>query len=317
MDNFLSSHFDSESAEYYPEDFQGAASGAGIIYISSDDEMKCASSASVDDLESLSDDDEVALLPECIERQMELPAVSENIPVPSSSSNQELTRAATRRPTYIPGPMFDAGYFDLGMGRGPVARDLRLRNDHPINICRQLVPMLDTPLSPPAVDKYPTGDWRVLAEASTSSNQQHASGIHFRGPSGSDNPYITGCTDCLFCGKSVEQIQDEAVIDYLHKTAIRGESPEQFNARRLAFLEGMTVGCFMPIPGEVSQAMYVPEYVFNLPCIQESTALHNPIKLKLTSKNCLHFFKKSCKSYILLYDMIYITQLHKELVYRR
>ena len=47
----------------------------------------------------------------------------------------------------------------------------------------------------------------------------------------------------------MEQIQDEAVIDYLHKTAVRGESAEQFNARRLAFLEGMKVGCFMLIPG--------------------------------------------------------------------
>ena len=254
MDRFLSSHFDSESLEYYPEDFQGAAPGDGIFYISSDDEMECASSASVDDLVSLSDDDEVTLLAECLERQMEPPAVSESIPVPASSSKQEVTRAATPRLTYIPGPMFDAGYFDLGMGRGPVARDSRLRNDNPINICSQLVPMVDRPLSPPAVDEYPTGDWRVLAEASTSSNQQHASGIHFRGPSDSDNPYITGCTDCLIGGKSVEQIQDEAVIDYLHKTAIRGESPEQFNARSLAFLEGMKVGCFMLIPGGMSQA---------------------------------------------------------------
>ena len=254
MVKFLSSHFDSESPEYHPEDFQGAASGDGIIYISSDDEMECASSASVDDLESLSDDDEVALLAECIERQMELPAVSEIIPIPSSSNKQGVTRAATPRLAHIPGPMFDARHFDRGMGRGSVARDPRLRNDHPINICSQLILMVDTPMSPPAVNIYPSCDWIVTADSSTSSNQQHSGGIHFRGPSGSDNPYITGCTDCLVCGKSVEQIQDEAVIDYLHKTAIRAESPEQFNARSLAFLEGMKVGCFKLIPWGVSQA---------------------------------------------------------------
>ena len=174
MDKFLSSHFGSESPEYYPEDFQGAAPGDGIICISSDDEMECASSASVDDLESLSDDDEVALLAECIERQMELPLASESIPlpscsnqqrenrdemecassasgddleplsdddevallaecierqmelplasesipVPSCSNQQRENRAGTARLSYIPGPMFDAGYFDLGMGRG-------------------------------------------------------------------------------------------------------------------------------------------------------------------------------------------------------
>ena len=84
MDKFLSSHFDSESPEYYPEDFQGAAPGDGVIYISSDDDMECASSASVDDLESLSDDDEMALLAQCVERQMELLSISESIPIPST-----------------------------------------------------------------------------------------------------------------------------------------------------------------------------------------------------------------------------------------
>ena len=97
MDEFLSSHFDSESPEYYPEDFQGAALGDVIIYISSDDDMECASSASVDYLESLSDDDEVALLAQCVERQMELPSTSESIPIPSTANEQEATRAATPR----------------------------------------------------------------------------------------------------------------------------------------------------------------------------------------------------------------------------
>ena len=59
MKKFLASQFDSESPEYYPEDFQGAAPGDGVIYISSDDDMECASRASVDDLESLTDDDEM------------------------------------------------------------------------------------------------------------------------------------------------------------------------------------------------------------------------------------------------------------------
>ena len=104
------------------------------------------------------------------------------------------------------------------------------------------------------VDKYPTGDWRAVAETTTSSKKQCPSAIHFGGPSGNVNPYITGCTDCLICGKSVEQIQEEAVVDYLHKTAIQGEAPEHFNARRLAFLEGMKKDCFMLIPGGVSPA---------------------------------------------------------------
>ena len=102
---------------------------------------------------------------------MELPSTSESIPIPSTANKQEVTRAATPRLAYIPGPMFDAGYFDLGMGRGPIARDPRLRNDHPINLCSQLIPMVDTPMLPPAREKYPSGDWRIAAEATTSNSQ--------------------------------------------------------------------------------------------------------------------------------------------------
>ena len=84
---------------------------------------------------------------------MELSSTSESVPIPSTTSKQGVTRAATPRLAYIPKPMFDAGYFDLGMGRGPIARDSRLRNDHLINLCSQLIPMVDTPMSPPARDK--------------------------------------------------------------------------------------------------------------------------------------------------------------------
>ena len=133
-------------------------------------------------------------------------------------------------------------------------------------------------MSPPAVEKHPTGDWRAVTESSAGNKQQCPSGIHLAGPSGDDNPYITGCTDCLICGKSVEQIQDEAVIDYLHKTAVRGESQERFNARRLAFLEGMKVGCFMLIPGGASQASACDGNMYSI-CHDYQKALPSTIPL--------------------------------------
>ena len=179
MDKFLSSHFDLGSLAYYPEDFQGAAPGDELSYIPSDDEMECASSASVDDLDSLSDDDEVALLAECVERQMELPTGSESIPVPTSSSKQEEDRAGTPRLSYIPGPVFNAGYFVLGMGRGPEGPEIEKRR--PLNQYLQPVdPNGEYTNVASALDKYPTGDWRAVAEATTNNNQQCPSGIHFR-----------------------------------------------------------------------------------------------------------------------------------------
>ena len=65
---------------------------------------------------------------------------------------------------------------------------------------------------------------------------------------------LAGCSDCVICVKSVEQIKDEAVIDYLQKTANRNVSLQQFNARRIAFLEGLEIGTFLLLSGGVSQA---------------------------------------------------------------
>ena len=50
------------------------------------------------------------------------------------------------------------------------------------------------------------------------------------------------------------QIQQEAVTDYLNKTAIHGETVLQVEARKRAFIEGMQVGTFLLLPGGVSQA---------------------------------------------------------------
>ena len=100
--------------------------------------------------------------------------MSEGIPVPTSLSKQEENRAGTPRLSYIPGPMFNAGYFDLRMERGPVARNPRLRNDHPINICSQLIPMLDTPMSPPlwTSNQQVTGEqWQRLLQLTVSNVQ--------------------------------------------------------------------------------------------------------------------------------------------------
>ena len=86
--------------------------------------------------------------------------------------------------------MFDAGYFDLGMGRGPVARDFRLRNNHPINICRQLTPMVDTPFSSSQAFKYPTSDARAASSQTVPcTNQEDQIGAHFKGPEVKESLY--------------------------------------------------------------------------------------------------------------------------------
>ena len=77
---------------------------------------------------------------------------------------------------------------------------------------------------------------------------------HFQGIELAGTNSLSGYSDCMICGKSVEQIKEEANIDYMQKTAIPDESQQQFNARRMAFLKGMEFGTFLLLPWGAWQA---------------------------------------------------------------
>ena len=131
--------------DLFPIDFQGAAPGDGVIHISSDESTECLSTSSLED-SSEPEDDVITLLARCKGKQ--IPSTNRAIPVPENRIAVH-KRRGTPRPTPTPELTFNAGYFDPGMGSGSVSRDCRQRNNHPINVCRQLTPMVDTPLSPP------------------------------------------------------------------------------------------------------------------------------------------------------------------------
>ena len=97
---------------------------------------------------------------------------------------------------------------------------------------------------------------------------------HFQGMELAGTNSLSGHSDCVICGKSVEQIKDEAVIDYMHKTAIPNESPQQFNSRRLAFLEGMEIGAFLLIPGGVSQAAACDGNFYTIDASRQNALAH-------------------------------------------
>ena len=77
---------------------------------------------------------------------------------------------------------------------------------------------------------------------------------HFNDMTVSGNAGLVGCSDCVVCGKSVQQKQDEAVNDYLDKTVVPGETLAETERRKRAILDGMSADWFLLMPGEVSQA---------------------------------------------------------------
>ena len=254
-------------AQRFPEDFIGAApEGIDIICLSSDEEegMCDLSMTSVLDLQLSSEDeeeidDEIMMMAQCVEMELSSP-----IPVPGPSTALKIRNEAPRYnpprygtsgASFATRPTLDQSFFSLGKGNGPIRRDDRVRNNHPIKLCREIIPMVDTPMSPPPEEKGPTYD-TYSADGQGEITQQSLDAVanHFQGMEIETNNPMANYSDCVICGKSTLQIQSEAVTDYLHKTAILGESADQLEARKRAFLEGMQVGTFLLLPGGVSQA---------------------------------------------------------------
>ena len=145
-------------AERLPQDFCGAAPRRiELIYLSSDeeDEMDDLSITSVMDLQLTSEDeeydDEIMMMAQCIEVEL-----SEPIPVPGPSSSRLDCTNMLHNPTknetpvqeHSPQLVVDQSFFSLGRGNGPIRRDGRIRNNHPIKLCSKLTPLVDRPLSP-------------------------------------------------------------------------------------------------------------------------------------------------------------------------
>ena len=221
--------------------------------------MDNLSVTSVMDLQLTSDDeeynDEIMMMAQCVEMELSAP-----IPVPGPSSSRldcvnmrdNLARNKTFDQKHSPPPVFDQSFFSLGRGNGPIRRDDRVRNNHPIKLCSKLTPLVDTPMSPPPEERGPASSFHS-SQSVGSCPQQTLDTItnHFQGMELSGFGPLVNYSDC---GKSTLQIQQEAVSDYLDKTTIPGEAPLQVEARRRAFIEGMQVGTFFLLPGGVSQA---------------------------------------------------------------
>ena len=201
----------SDISETFPMDFIGAARSEGepaIIYISSDEEeMEILSSCFVDDLYLLSEDEteEVKLMARCVERQL-----AEPISIPSTSANPPQKRPVTPRPNVRHFPTFGEKYFDLARGNGHVSQDNRIKFNHPINICRNIVPQLDTPLTPPEQDRGPRYSSGSRDNSPPSINtSMEAVASHFYELALAESPSLVSYSDCIICGKPVQQIQEK------------------------------------------------------------------------------------------------------------
>ena len=135
------------------------------------------------------------------------------------------------------------------------------------SLCRNLVPQVDTPFSPPAADRGPscepgTSDYSYSTDTvSVETVLNHFNGMALA--ESSESLALPIYSDCVICGKLVQQIQEETVNDYLGKTVVLGETLAETEARRGAFLDSISAGTFLPMPRGVSQAAACGRYWYS------------------------------------------------------
>ena len=98
----------------------------------------------------------------------------------------------------------------LGKGNGPISRDDRLTNGHPITLSRNLVPIVDTIMSPPPQDRQPAQQFcsTMYCDAHGYQRQRPQQNLdsitkRFQGMELAGTNSLSGYSDCVICGKSV------------------------------------------------------------------------------------------------------------------
>ena len=225
------------------------------IYISSDEdeEMTTYLSGTISEDDNQADDedssaDDIRSMSVHVEMAMFAP-----IPIRPTFAQATVTPPSTPRRQ-----LFSREDFNFDMGRGWISEE---RKNHPIEICRTIVPVADTPESPDTPNRRPD-IYRPYDLPGPSKKQENVS---FQGTSVNT---ITGhmeevrlnhdekgkFSDCIICGRSYENIMESAVEEYLKRTWMAGEPQNSVDCRRSAFVAGLEAGTFMFVPRGLSQA---------------------------------------------------------------
>ena len=242
-----------------------------LVIISSDDEEMS------DGVSVISTDDEEMV---DVETQMMALNVEAQMAEPKDIPQRRMTMGH-----YDPNAPSNSVQYYLNMLEPTSSRDLRLPEGRPntpesfatvrpINNCSNLLPFIESPQSPPDFERgFMNESLDDLAATPTNSSvaqipvllMTHVGNLPQETAQTNNGAAHGYFTDCLVCGKPYEQITDELVIDYIHKTEYPGESAVNKEARRLAYLEGMKAGTFLLIPRGLSQAAACDGNVYSIP----------------------------------------------------
>ena len=213
------------------EDCDSDESDRSVIYISSseDEDSDWETDCSTDTEQLIARiDREVTSSPMLIGGRimtMDEPEEDESGVRPSSSRNQaDVT------------PKLDHKNFDKEMCYAPPKKLGKSR----IEICNTILPVLESPMSPPDHEKGPSLD-TPLDQHITS--DFHAS-YHVQNTMPYQNVSETRYTGCMVCGRSVDAIKGEKVEWYMQRSTTQNEPGHITRLRKEAYENGLNAFCF-------------------------------------------------------------------------
>ena len=217
-------------------DFSSESSTDSVIYINSDEEAS-------DEWDSdwSTDTEEMIKRVETQVKTNPIPIAGRRMTTASdepgtstSSSEMQIT------------PKLDKTYFDEKLCYAPPRGNVKKR----IELCKTILPVADSPMSPPAHERGPSQDTPLL--------QTGSSGFHASYHIQSSQPYADistqRCTSCMVCGRSIDDIKAQKIGKYMELATPRSEPAYISALRNEAYTNGLTAGSLLLITPAVSQA---------------------------------------------------------------
>ena len=226
--------------DFEEEDSESSANS--VIYISSDSENEASS-----DWDSDWSTDTEAII-DRIEREVKavpIPIAGRGMTI-GSSDDEMAAGPSNIQPVPPFTPKLGLEYFNREMCLAPSKRQKKTR----VELCTTVLPVLDSPLSPPDHKRGPSIDTPpVQSTSGTFYASYHVQNI---------KPYQDVSeslhTGCMVCGKSREQIKEEKINWYMERSTPKSEPAYITALRREAYSNGLNAGGLLFLSPAVSQA---------------------------------------------------------------
>ena len=143
-------------------------------------------------------------------------------------------------------PKLDFQYFDENMCYAPPRRIEKTK----IELCKTLLPVLESPSSPPEHERGTILDTPMPHSVS---DDFHAS-YHIQDVLPYAHLSKQRCRSCIVCGKSIDEIKQEKIIWYMERSTSRSDRAYITTLGREAYSNGLNAGSLLFLAPAVSQA---------------------------------------------------------------